>query len=189
VRVEVVPYDERWPVAFAALAEDLRRALAGVEVVGVEHVGSTSVPGLAAKPILDVDVVVAAAHVAPAIAALEAAGYVSLGDLGIPERFALRAPDDGVRRNVYVVVEGSLALRNHLGVRDVLRRDGGLRDAYGEHKRRLAERDYDDIDGYIADKSEVLQQVLEAAGIDDDERRVIDAVNRPADPSPPPTAR
>ena len=120
----------------------------------------------------------AADRVEAASAALQAAGYAPLGDLGIPHRYAFTAPDDVPRRNVYVVVDGSLALRNHLAVRDLLRRNHALRDEYARHKLELAARDYDDIEDYVVDKSPVLQRILEAAGIDPDERRAIDAVNR-----------
>jgi GrpB-like predicted nucleotidyltransferase (UPF0157 family) len=177
VRVQVVPYDPRWPHQFATVRDDLLAALHGVEVIAIEHVGSTSVPGLAAKPRLDIDVVVTADRVGAASAALEAAGYAPLGDLGIPDRYAFSL-DDAPRRNVYVVVDGCLALRNHLAVRDLLRRNAALRDEYARHKLELATRDYDDIDDYVVDKSPVLQRILEAAGIDPDERRAIDAVNR-----------
>ena len=179
MKVEVVAYDPRWPLQFAAVRDDLRGALDSVEVISIEHVGSTSVPGLAAKPSLDIDVVVAADVVAAAHAALEAAGYVPRGDLGIPDRYAFTAPDDAPRRDVYVVVDGSLALRNHLAVRDLLRHDATLRDEYARHKLELAELDYGDVDDYVVDKSPVLQRILEVAGIDPDERREIDAVNRP----------
>ena len=178
MKVEVVAYDPRWPLQFATVRDDLLAALDGVEVIAIEHVGSTSVPGLAAKPRLDIDVVVAAETVGAASAALLAVGYAPLGDLGIPHRYAFTAPDDSPRRNVYVVVDGCLALRNHLAVRDLLRRDQGLRAEYARHKLELATRDYEDVDDYVVDKSPVLQRILEAAGIDPDERRSIDAMNR-----------
>ena len=117
VHVEVVTYDSEWPKRFASVREELRIALAAIPVIAIEHVGSTSIPGLAAKPTIDVDVVAARDDVRTAIAALEAIGYASLGDLGVPDRYALRPPADGVRRNVYVVVDGCLALRNHRAVR------------------------------------------------------------------------
>ena len=136
--VEVVAYDPRWPHQFPRSATICSAALDGVRCIAIEHVGSTSVPGLAAKPRLDIDVVVAADAVRAARAALEAAGYARLGDLGIPDRYAFSAPDDAPPRNVYVVVDGCLALRNHLAVRDVLRRDAALRDEYARHKLELA---------------------------------------------------
>ena len=178
MHVVVVAYHPRWAEQFRAVREDLLAALEGVAVRSIEHVGSTSVPGLAAKPRLDIDVVVPADAVPLARSALEAAGYTWLGDLGIPDRHAVRAPDRAPPRNVYVVVDGCLALRNHVAVRDLLRRDARLRDEYGRLKLELAARDYDDIDQYVLDKSPVLQRILAAAGFDPEDRAAIDAMNR-----------
>ena len=172
MRVEVVPYDPIWPEQFAAVRDQLLAELDGVPVRSIEHVGSTSVPGLAAKPRLDAD------RVPAATAALEAVGYSPLGDLGVTDRHAFRAPDHSPPRNVYVVVDGCLAMRNHLALRDVLRRDGRLRDEYARLKLELARRDHGDIDQYVVDKSPVIQRILAAAGMDRDELAEIDAMNR-----------
>jgi GrpB-like predicted nucleotidyltransferase (UPF0157 family) len=99
--------------------------------------GSTSVPGLAAEPTIDIDIVVAEGDVEAATAALVAIGYEPLGDLGIPNRYAFEPPPGSVRTNTHVVVDGCLSLRNHLAVRDVLRRDQALRDEYGSLKKSL----------------------------------------------------
>ncbi len=141
----------------------LREALAGLESAAVEHVGSTSVPGLAAKPILDIDVVVDGDDVRAAIAALESVGYVHRGDLGVTGREAFFAPDRP-RRHVYVCTAGTTNVRNHLAVRDTLRARDDLRDAYASVKLALAAEPGMDIDTYIAGKSAVLQQVLEVSG-------------------------
>ncbi|GAA5121765.1 GrpB family protein [Alloalcanivorax gelatiniphagus] len=161
--VEVVEWSPAWAEQFDAVAAVLRGALAGVPSARVEHVGSTSVPGLAAKPVLDVDVVVEAADVPAAIAALESVGYVHRGDLGVAGREAFHAPD-GPRRHVYVCTAGTANVRNHLAVRDVLRTHPDLREAYAAVKRALAADPGMDIDTYIAGKSAVLQQVLEQSG-------------------------
>ncbi|MGB4137676.1 MAG: GrpB family protein, partial [Microbacterium sp.] len=100
--VVVVPSSAEWPESFARIAEDLRGALSGVPMIGIEHVGSTSVPGLAAKPIIDVDVIVRRHAVDDVIRALEAVGYEHRGDLGLADREAFFAPDDRPARNVYV---------------------------------------------------------------------------------------
>ena len=132
----VVDYDPQWPAVFTSIREVLAAALAEVPVVAIEHVGSTSVPGLAAKPIIDVDVVVRRQFVSRAIDALQLVGYEPLGDLGIPDRYALKAPSGAARQNVYVTVEDCLSPRNHLGLREVLRNDAALRDEYSATKRR-----------------------------------------------------
>jgi GrpB-like predicted nucleotidyltransferase (UPF0157 family) len=80
-----------WSAAFERVASELRRALADVSDAAVQHVGSTSVPGLSAKPVLDVDVIVPASEVSAAIAALERVGYRHRGDPGIPQREAFHA--------------------------------------------------------------------------------------------------
>ena len=180
--IDVVDADPAWPQVFGAIRSELAAILADVEVLAIEHVGSTSVPGLAAKPIIDVDVVVRRELVARAIAAMEAGGYGYLGDMGIVDRHAFRAPSvsaAGARRNVYVVVDGSLSLRNHLGVRDVLRRDAELRNEYAALKRRLATQfTAAEIDAYVEAKSGVLRRVLARAGLTDDELSAIDEANR-----------
>jgi GrpB-like predicted nucleotidyltransferase (UPF0157 family) len=161
--IEVVDWSPRWVEQFEQVAAVLARALVDVRSAQVEHVGSTSVPGLAAKPILDVDVIVEPEDVPAAVAALESVGYVHRGDLGVTGREAFLAPDEP-RRNVYVCTAGTANVRNHLAVRDVLRRRADLREAYGSVKRALAADPGMDIDTYIAGKSAVLQEVLEASG-------------------------
>ena len=175
--IVVVDYDHQWPAAFATIRTTLEKALAPVPVIGIEHVGSTSVPGLAAKPIIDIDVIVDRAHVDDAAAALAASGYAPLGDMGVPDRFAFKAPPDAIRQNTYVTVVGCLALRNHLGLRDVLRGDPELRDEYSAVKRQLAAAT-DDIDVYVDGKSDVVRRVLARAGLVVAELDEIEAGNR-----------
>jgi GrpB-like predicted nucleotidyltransferase (UPF0157 family) len=122
MRVTVRTYDPQWPRDFERIKLDLEAALRGVNLLRIEHVGSTSVPGLAAKPILDIDVVVPVEAVPLVVALLTAIGYQDEGELGIPGRHALRSPADGLACHVYVCVDGCLALANHLAVRDVLSR-------------------------------------------------------------------
>ena len=174
--IEVVDYDDDWPLLFDQLRTQYERLLLDVRVVSIEHVGSTSVSGLAAKPVVDVDIVVRREDVEAALASLVAAGFESRGDLGIIDRFAVRAPDGWVATNTYVVVEGSLALRNHLAVRAVLRSDPALRDEYGRLKRQLAGLT-DDIEAYVDGKSPLLQEILERAGLSETELVEIAAAN------------
>lgn len=176
--VEVMAYRASWPEHFAELREAYAAALeAGGVPHRIEHVGSTAVPGLAAKPVIDVDVVVSDADVRAAEAALATIGFVPRGDLGIPGRWAFLTPERFAPSNTYVVVEGSLALRNHLGVRDVLRADAILRAEYAEVKLRAADSAAD-IDEYLELKSGVLDRVLRAAGLTEDERAEITTTTR-----------
>ena len=173
--IEVVAWSPRWAEQFDEVAAVLRGVLADVPSARVEHVGSTSVPGLAAKPVLDVDVIVDEPDVPGAIAALASVGYVHRGDLGVAGREAFLAPDEP-RRNVYVCTAGTTNVRNHLAVRDVLRSRDDLREAYAAVKLALAADPVMDIDTYLAGKSAVLQEVLEASG--ELTRAEMDAIRR-----------
>jgi GrpB-like predicted nucleotidyltransferase (UPF0157 family) len=172
--ITVVDYDPVWPGRFESLRAEYAAAMAaaGVPVVAIEHVGSTSVPDLAAKPIIDVDIVVQAADVAAASGVLISLGFTPLGDLGIPQRWAFRAPARLARTNTYVIVDGCLSLRNHLAVRDVLRADQTLRDEYAAVKQQAGAR-LDDIDEYVLAKSDIVLKILAAAGLTDAERASI----------------
>ena len=175
--ITVVDYDRRWPSLFEALKSQYHEALTGIPVVGIEHVGSTSVRGLAAKPVIDVDIIVAAVHAQQAIDAMERSGFRSRGELGIPDRWAFRTPPDLPATNTYVVIDGSLALRNHLAVRDMLRSDPSLREEYAALKRAIAST-VEDIDNYVEAKSEFLSSVLQRAGLTVEERQQIKHENR-----------
>lgn len=174
--IDVVDYDPSWPDRFQALRSEYAAALAeaGVPVVAIEHVGSTSVPGLAAKPVIDCDIVVAAEDVEAASAVLVGLGFEPLGELGIPQRWAFGEPERLSGTNTYVIVAGSLSLRNHLAVRDVLRADRRLRDEYGRIKKQVGAQ-APDIYAYGAGKNAMVQRILEAAGIGEDDRASIGA--------------
>ncbi len=173
-------YDPSWQDRFWKVAAALSAALADGPPASIEHVGSTSVPGLAAKPVLDIDVIVVPEDVPAAVAALARIGYRHRGDLGVAGREAFLAPDEDPRRHVYVCAAGTLNVRNHLAVRDVLRRRDDLRDEYAAVKLALAADPDMDIDTYIARKSDVLQKVLAAADLTDAERRQILSLNDPS---------
>jgi len=172
--ITVVGYDPAWPERFENLRAEYAAAMAaaGVAVVAIEHVGSTSVPGLAAKPIIDIDIVVREADVAAASGVLTSLGFTPQGDLGVPQRWAFLAPARLPRTNTYVIVDGCLSLRNHLAVRDVLRADEALRDEYAVVKKQAGAR-LDDIDEYVLAKNGIVQKILTAAGLTDAERASI----------------
>ena len=92
--ITVVEYDLAWPERFEMLRSEYATAMAraGVPVIAIEHVGSTSVPGLAAKPVIDCDIVVREAQVAAASIVLASLGFTPLGELGIPQRWAFKEP-------------------------------------------------------------------------------------------------
>ena len=159
----VVPYDPRWPEVFDALRDRADAALAGISHV-TEHVGSTAVPGLDAKPIVDLDVVVPdAAGAGPAVAALAAAGGEHEGDLCIAGREAFRPPADTVYHHLYVVVAGRPAHRDHVDPRDFLRAHPDEAARYGELKRALAGLLETDRAAYADGKAQMIAELLREA--------------------------
>ena len=175
--IGLVDYDPGWSETFERLRALYSEVLEAVPVVAIEHVGGTAVDGLTAKPIIDVDIVVAPAHVQPATRTLGSIGFAPLGEQGIPGRWAFEAPDDLPRNHTYVVEAGSLGLRNHLVVRDALRADPELRKEYAALKRELASSS-PSSDSYASGKSAFLLGVLQGAGLDADELSAIAGANR-----------
>lgn len=173
----VVDYDSDWPHMFERLRARVWESVRDV-AVSIEHVGSTSVPGLAAKPVIDIDVVVAEGDVSIGIARLATLGYSHRGDLGVPQREAFRNPPGSVPHNLYLCVRGSTALANHLAIRDYLRDAAAATRAYGDLKKRLALEHGDDVDGYTEAKTEFLIGILRTAGFDGAALDEIMQVNR-----------
>jgi GrpB-like predicted nucleotidyltransferase (UPF0157 family) len=178
--IVVVEYDPNWPTVFEQIRLGIWPAVSDL-ATSVEHVGSTSVPGLAAKPVIDISVVVPRATDAPAaINRLAALGYVHRGNLGVEGREAFQAPDSMPRRHLYLCPSDSLALRNHLVVRDHLRAHPDVARQYGELKKRLAAQYPEDIDKYTEGKTDAIVRILEAAGFRADELETIERINRRA---------
>lgn len=158
--VVVVPYDPRWPAVFVALRERVAAEL-GELAVGIEHVGSTAVPGLDAKPVIDIDVVIRSVDdLAQTARRLAALGYAHIGDLGIAGREAFQADGDLPRHNLYVCAAGAVELQRHLTFRDALRNDPALAGRYAALKRELATRHRDDRDAYSEGKTAFVTGVL-----------------------------
>eukprot|EP01037_Dinobryon_pediforme_P001035 gene1035-1044_t len=133
------------------------------DVIRVEHVGSTSVEGLAAKPIIDIDIVVASeAQFPKLIESLAPSGFESQGDLGIKGREAFSRPKiEGMPiTNLYAVAENNLAHQNHWLLREELSGDPNLREEYGRLKKHNAPLSRGDIDLYLNLKSEFITNVL-----------------------------
>jgi GrpB-like predicted nucleotidyltransferase (UPF0157 family) len=178
--IVVVRYDPSWPAAFEQLRRSIWPAVSDV-ATSIEHVGSTSVPGLAAKPVIDVSLVVPSIDDVPAaIDRLAGLGYVHSGNLGVKGREAFQSPHHAPRHHLYLCPRGSLALRNHLVVRDHLRTHREDAARYGALKLQLARQHSDDIAAYTAGKTESILRILEAAGFRPDELDAIDRINRPA---------
>ena len=161
--VAVVEYDPRWPARF----NDERVRLAGAfgdDAVLIEHIGSTAVPGLAAKPIIDI--LVAARRFplrAALITAMEALGYEHLGEYGIPGRAYFRRWSPRPRtHHVHVYAAGSDRITAHLLFRDYLRAHPTEAARYGNLKRELARRQLDAV-AFQSGKSAFIVDLLARA--------------------------
>jgi GrpB-like predicted nucleotidyltransferase (UPF0157 family) len=172
----VVDYDPRWPLVFEGLRAGLASALSEV-ALSIEHVGSTAVPGLAAKPVIDLDVVVRENHVTDGVRRLQTLGYEHVGDRGIPQREAFQPPPGSTPHHLYLCPITSRALANHLAVRDHLRAHPVDTRTYGELKKRLAIQFANDIDGYVEAKTEFLVGILRRQGIANDALAEIERIN------------
>ena len=163
--IVVEDYNPEWPAWSEQVCAVVWPAVAGV-ALRIDHVGSTSVPGLAAKPIIDMDIVVAAEDdVGPVIDALAVIGYRWEGDLGVPGRqaFRQRSPTDLPSHHLYLVVEDNRAHQDHWLLRDLLRDDPDARERYGRLRRRNAEAAEGDIDHYVAAKAALVAELLTRA--------------------------
>lgn len=157
--VTVVPPDPTWPQRFEDEARRLR-ALFGDELLAVHHVGSTSVPGLWAKPIIDfLPLVRSLERLLAYRPAAEAAGFTWRGEYGIPGRCYLRTDE----LHVHMYEPGHREVARHLAFRDHLRAQPAARAAYAALKRDLAARFAHDREAYQDGKSALIEQLLRDA--------------------------
>lgn len=172
-------YDPEWPLAFERIRAHVWPAVQHA-AMRMEHVGSTSVPGLRAKPVIDACIVVASTRDIPyVVKGLATLGYVHRGDLGVPDREAFRPPAGLPQHHLYASPRGSLSLRNQLGLRDHLRTHPDAARAYCDLKRQLAKRFPKDIDRYVAGKTEFILGILREIGFTGDELAAIRRINAP----------
>ena len=175
----VSDYNPAWPALFTQLANPIQHCLGAFPTATIEHVGSTSVPGLAAKPIIDMDIVVQHMADIPAIiAVLATLGYVHRGDMGIVGREAFRAPADLPAHHLYLGHGDAPSIRNHLLLRDYLRQHPQAVIAYTQLKRDLATRYGDDIDAYVEGKSQFIADILMHQGMESTHVAAIQQQNR-----------
>jgi GrpB-like predicted nucleotidyltransferase (UPF0157 family) len=166
--IEIVPYDPAWPVLFEAEADCLRAALDPNLILALEHFGSTAIPGLAAKPIIDILIAVPSLTKAKdtAIQSLEGLGYLYWVDNPKTDRmfFVKGLPPYGERRTHHVhMTETSGEMWQRLPFRDYLRTHPDEAARYERLKRELAAQHRDDREAYTAAKEGYLQEVMSKA--------------------------
>ena len=163
-RILIVDYDTRWPELFGREAERIRAAL-GRRALRIEHTGSTSVPGLIAKPVIDMLLVVAdSADENAYVPDLEAAGYLlRIREANWHEHRMFNGPDTEV--NLHVFSSGCPEIDRLLMFRDWLRSNPADRALYARTKQELAEKDWDNIQDYADAKTTVIQEIIARAGV------------------------
>jgi GrpB-like predicted nucleotidyltransferase (UPF0157 family) len=161
-RIELVDYDPSWPALYAREEERIRTLL-GRRVIRIEHTGSTSVPGLPAKPIIDITLEVPdAAAEAEYVADLEAGGYVlRIREPDWFEHRLFKGPDAGV--NLHTFSRDCEETHRMVLLRDWLRTNATDRELYASAKRELAARDWKYVQQYADAKTAVIQEILARA--------------------------
>ena len=158
--VRICKYDPEWPHLFSRIERELRPRVGGL-ARAIEHVGSTSVPGLAAKPIIDIELVIASVYQFPSVKQrLEHFGYIHRGTLGIPDREVFRCVIDLPKHHLYVCETDARSLREHLCFRDTLRQNPQLAAQYAALKQALAEQYRNDREAYTEAKTGFVRSVL-----------------------------
>lgn len=177
-KITIEDYNPQWKLQFQALQSYLQQHLEGL-FLSIEHVGSTAVEGLAAKPIIDLDIIIEQSDekLQLIIQKLEEVGYQHRGDLGIEGRHAFKRISDKVpfqkqdsphswqNHHLYVCKEGITSLNNHLILRNHLRKNAQSRTEYGALKKYLAANYPHDIDMYVELKTAFIVAILTREGL------------------------
>lgn len=161
-KVIVVPYNEKWKQEFEQIKSALLCVLDNY-VEAIEHVGSTSIEGLAAKPIIDIDVIIKDYNSFEIVKEkMFQIGYLYEGDLGIKDRHAFKYDEKLclMKHHVYICPEYSEELKRHIAFRDYLRAHPEDRDWYGSVKMLAAKRYPEDINRYMIAKSSCAVAII-----------------------------
>lgn len=158
-KVEVCPYNEKWVSLFEEEADHLRHIF-DEQMVAIYHIGSTSVPGLKAKPIIDIMPVVKNIHrVDPYNSRMKELGYEPKGENGIGGRRYFQKGGDHRSHHIHIYEQGNSNIDRHLAFRDFLRTHPDVNKQYGELKEKLAQQFPYDIGAYIAGKEKLVLEI------------------------------
>ena len=163
----VKAYNPDWPSWFASIKAFVESALVEVPYL-IEHVGSTAIPGMTAKPIIDIDLIVDRPVFPLVKDRLAVIGYFHQGDLGIPEREAFKLTDQRVIQSLpphhlYICIAGAAALRDHLCFRDFMRAHRAWVQRLSRHKERLCAQHDNDRQAYMDGKSDMVREITALA--------------------------
>lgn len=164
--ITVLPYNRDWKGEFKRIESELLIHIGDV-VVTIEHVGSTSVEGLHAKPIIDVDIVIENNMFLIVKQKLKEIGYEHVGDLGIKDReaFSYTNKEHLMEHHLYVCDENSSELKRHITFRNYLRKNANERERYGKIKIEMAKKFPHDIDQYLLGKQSVILDIYRKCGL------------------------
>ena len=160
-KVKVVPHNPQWRDAFEAEAKQVAAAL-GENVVAIHHIGSTAIPDIYAKPVVDLLVEVRdITEVDGRSSAMESLGYEVMGEYGIPgRRYFRKDSQKGIRtHNIHAFEAGSAEVERHLAFRDYMIAHPGDAQRYSELKRKLAEEHPQSMDGYMDGKDGFIKEM------------------------------
>lgn len=166
-KVIVLPYDRAWKSAFEEIKLEIENAI-GHLIIGIEHVGSTSVEGMSAKPCIDIDVIIKNYSMfEDVVSKLATIGYTHEGDLGIKHREAFKYLDKPhlMKHHLYVCPQNSEELHRHVTFRDYLRSNSEAVKKYSSVKETAAKLFPDDIDQYIKYKSPCIEELYRQCGL------------------------
>ncbi len=166
-KVIVLPYDTAWKTAFEEIKKELEEAI-GDLIIGIEHVGSTAVEGLSAKPCIDIDVIIRDYSIFDAVVCkLKTIGYIHEGDLGIKDREAFKYSNKPhlLNHHLYVCPQDSEELHRHITFRDFLRSNPEAVKKYSLSKETAAQLFPDSIDKYIEYKSPCIEELYTMCGL------------------------
>ena len=166
-KVIVVPYDKAWKSAFEEIKKEIERVI-GDLIIGIEHVGSTSVEGLSAKPIIDIDVVIKDYSVfATVVQKLETIGYIHEGDLGIKDRETFKYSNKPhlQKHHLYVCPQYSEELHRHVTFRDYLKNNREAVKKYSLVKETAAILFPNEIEKYIDYKTPCIEELYMRCGL------------------------
>lgn len=176
-RIVIADYSPTWAFTFRQLKAVYELQLSDL-IADVQHVGSTSVEGLSAKPVIDIDIVIAdSKNLKTIIKKLELLGYEHRGNLGITDRASFKQTSDTTpingsvrswpKHHLYVCPANSVSLKNHLALRDFLHNNPEKAKQYGELKKQLALENSFDMNLYIERKTPFITGILKEVGFDE----------------------
>ncbi len=176
-RIVLEDYSPGWAASFRQLKAVYEQHLSNI-IIDVQHVGSTSVEGLTAKSVIDIDIIIAdSKNLETIIKKLEVLGYEYRGNLGITDRASFKqktnnTPFNGSlkiwhKHHLYVCLENSIALKNHLALRDFLRNNPERARVYGELKKQLAAENPFNMNQYIERKTPFITGILKEVGFNE----------------------